>query len=84
MLLSCYRFLNLKSTLVFTHVKIFLDDKAGTAESKNSKDETSSKDSQAGQRAASGRATGFPANPFHLSAMSGLLNVCHCLLSLDI
>ncbi|XP_027330234.1 ankyrin repeat domain-containing protein 2B-like isoform X1 [Abrus precatorius] len=50
------------------------DDKAGTAENKTSKDETSPKDSQAGQRATSGPATGFPGNPFDFSAMSGLLN----------
>ncbi|TKY49875.1 Ankyrin repeat domain-containing protein 2 [Spatholobus suberectus] len=50
------------------------DDKAGTAENKTSKDETSSKDSPAGQRATSGPATGFPGNPFDFSAMSGLLN----------
>ncbi|XP_040870464.1 ankyrin repeat domain-containing protein 2B-like isoform X3 [Glycine max] len=53
------------------------DDKAGTAENKASKDETSSKDSPAAQRATtatSGPATGFPGNPFDFSAMSGLLN----------
>ncbi|RDY00379.1 Ankyrin repeat domain-containing protein 2B, partial [Mucuna pruriens] len=50
------------------------DDKAGTAENKTSKDEAHSKDSPAGQRATAGPATGFPANPFDFSAMSGLLN----------
>ncbi|KAJ1416995.1 Ankyrin repeat [Sesbania bispinosa] len=50
------------------------DDKAGSAENKNSKDETSSKDSPAGQRSAPGPATGLPPNPFDFSAMSGLLN----------
>ncbi|KAJ1420562.1 Ankyrin repeat [Sesbania bispinosa] len=50
------------------------DDKAGSAENKNSKDETSSKDSPAGQRTAPGPATGLPPNPFDFSAMSGLLN----------
>jgi len=55
------------------------DDKAGTEESKTSKDETSSKDSPAEQRATAtfgprpGPA-GHPGNPFDLSAMSGLLN----------
>ncbi|XP_016204539.2 ankyrin repeat domain-containing protein 2A [Arachis ipaensis] len=51
---------------------IAADDKAGTAENTNPKDETSSADSQAGRT--SGPATGFPANPFDFSAMSGLLN----------
>ncbi|NMR85133.1 hypothetical protein HKB06_04930, partial [Vibrio parahaemolyticus] len=55
------------------------DDKAGTEESKTSKDETSSKDSPAEQRATAtfgprpGPA-GLPGNPFDFSAMSGLLN----------
>ncbi|WVY99317.1 hypothetical protein V8G54_025387 [Vigna mungo] len=58
----------------FTHVEIFLDDKAGTAENKPSKEETSSKDSPAGPTAASGPAAGFPNNPFDFSGMAGLLN----------
>ncbi|WVY90124.1 hypothetical protein V8G54_035638 [Vigna mungo] len=50
------------------------DDKAGTTENKTSKEETSSKDSPARPRAASGPAAGFPNNPFDFSGMAGLLN----------
>ncbi|KAE9598348.1 putative ankyrin repeat-containing domain-containing protein [Lupinus albus] len=46
----------------------------GTAENKNTKDETSSADPSTGQRGASAPSSGFPPNPFDFSAMSGLLN----------
>lgn len=68
--------LNFESALA-SQCYIFLDDKTGTAENKNPKDETSSANPSGGQRAASATATGFPDNPFDFSAMSGLLNVCH-------
>lgn len=86
-------FLNLESILV-SHISYFLDEKAGSAENKSSKNETSSEEQQSGQsratsapatvseeqqpgqtRAGSAQTTGFPANPFDFSAMTGLLNV---------
>lgn len=51
------------------------DEKAGSAENKNSKSETSSGEAQSEQRRdASPPGAGFPANPFDFSAMTGLLN----------
>ncbi|CAL5214999.1 unnamed protein product [Lathyrus oleraceus] len=46
----------------------FLDDKSGSTENKNSKDEASKKTLRLGV------GVGFPANPSDFSAMSGLLN----------
>uniref|UniRef100_A0A5B6ZLC9 Putative ankyrin repeat domain-containing protein 2 isoform X1 n=1 Tax=Davidia involucrata TaxID=16924 RepID=A0A5B6ZLC9_DAVIN len=51
------------------------DEKTGQAENKNSKSESTSVETQSGQRrATSAPDAGFPANPFDFSAMSGLLN----------
>jgi hypothetical protein len=68
----------------FAPFDVFLDDKAGSAENKNVKDETSSKPTPgpAAGFAGANPAAGFAgANPFDFSAMSGLLNVSYFLLS---
>lgn len=55
-------------------ITICITDEKLPSENKGSKSEESSGEPQAGQRRTTS-GTGFPANPFDFSAMSGLLNV---------
>lgn len=66
-----------------TYVFCDLDERAGSADKKNTKTETSSGESQTGQRGpTSPPGAGIPDNPFDFSAMTGLLNVQYLLLPL--
>lgn len=78
-LLELLVFINLCA--FFTLFDIFLDEKAGSAENKNTKDEASS-NATPGPGTGFPPGTGFQANPFDFSAMSGLLNVSYFLLLL--
>ncbi|GFS45321.1 ankyrin repeat-containing 2B [Actinidia rufa] len=58
----------------FSLILLFIDEKIGKAESKNPKSESSSVNTQSGQRIPTSAGAGFAANPFDFSAMTGLLN----------
>ena len=59
----------------FSLILLFIDEKIGKAESKSPKAESSSVNTQSGQRIPTSSGAGFAANPFDFSAMTGLLNV---------